>query len=559
LVLRPDTFIVARARFGGRSWKKMVASATANDHVVSLFDVPPTSRQRAIIFAIAAVLLVAFALTAPFARVQLPEFVSFNPSVESVVFVNDLVTAILLFSQYAITRARAVLALAVGYLYTALIVVPHILSFPGSFTGLLGAGNQTSAWLYYFWSAGLPAAVTVYVLLADAHRASRLTVRSTQSAISWSVVLVICLVVAIAWLTTAGERFLPILVADNKYSFTTVYLANPLAILLAALAFTLLWLRRRSVLDYWLWLAMLSLILNYVVAAFLATQRYSLGFYASRGYTLVTSMIVLALLLKEMTNLYTRLARSNLMLERERSNKLMNIEATTAAIAHEVKQPLTAIVVNANAGLSIVEKQPSNVAEIRETFSDIAADGRRIGETLDAIRALFRTTTEQEELIDINQLALEVLRSMRGQLSEHEVVALPELTAAVPHIRGNRGQLREVIFNLVQNAVEAMSAGDRKRVLRLITERGERDTIVVAVQDSGPGIPAERLGETFDAFVTTKSQGMGLGLAISRMIVERHGGQLSAHSDGKNGALFQFVLPIRPIKPEANRGEPSGP
>jgi len=231
----------------------------------------------------------------------------------------------------------------------------------------------------------------------------------------------------------------------------------------------------------------------------------------------------------------------------------MNIEAAAAAIAHEVKQPLTAMIVNARAGLSLLEREPSNVAEIWETLADIAADGRRAGETLHGIRALFRTTSQREDLIDINRLALEVLHSMRGQLGDHGVIALPELTSAVPHIRGNRGQLREVIFNLVQNAVEAMSATDRKRLLRMITKRGEGDTVVVAVGDSGPGIDPDRLGEAFDAFVTTKSQGMGLGLAISRMIVERHGGQFSAHSDGKNGAMFQFVLPIRPLESDANR------
>jgi signal transduction histidine kinase len=525
----------------------MVAPADADNRVISLSDVPATSHQRAIVFAVASILLVAFAITVPFAHVQLPNFVSFNPSVESVVFVNDLVTAILLFTQYAITRSRAVLALAIGYLYTALIVVPHILSFPGAFTGLLGAGSQTSAWLYYFWSAGLPTAVIVYALLTDADRTSRVPARSAQFIISWSVVLVAALVSGITWLTTAGDWLLPILVSDNRYSNTTVYVANPLAISIAAVALALLWFRRRSVLDYWLWLAMLSLILNYVAAAFLATQRYSLGFYASRGFTLVTSMIVLALLLKEMTSLYTRLARSNLMLERERSNKLMNIEATAAAIAHEVKQPLMGIVINANSGLTLLEKAPLDTLEIREALKDIAADGRRAGETLDGIRSLFRNVDQRQELVDMNQLVIEVLHSMRGQLSDHGIAAVPELTPVMPHILGNKGQLREVVFNLAQNAVEAMGAtADRRRVVRLITKRGERDTIVVAVQDSGPGIEANRLGEMFDAFVTTKSQGMGLGLAICRMIVERHGGQLSAHSDGKSGTLFQFVLPIRP-------------
>lgn len=157
----------------------MVARAKADDNVISLSNVPATSLQRGVVFAVAAVLLAAFAITVPFAGVQLPPFVSFNPSVESIVFVNDLVTSILLYSQYAITRSRAILALAVGYLYTALIVIPHMLTFPGAFTGLLGAGPQTSAWLYYFWSAGTPMAVIAYALLGNADRADRATARST--------------------------------------------------------------------------------------------------------------------------------------------------------------------------------------------------------------------------------------------------------------------------------------------------------------------------------------------------------------------------------------------
>src|SRR6516165_782966 len=186
-------------------------AAVADNSVVSLTDVAATPHQRRILFAVAAILLAAFAATVPFAAVQLPTFVSFNPSVESIVFANDLITAILLYSQYAITRSRAILALAVGYLYTALIVIPHVLTFPGAFTGLLG-GPQTSAWLYYFWSAGTPAAVIVYALLGSIDRENRATAGSTQGTIAWSIVLVVGFVLGITWLTTA-DRFLPSLMS----------------------------------------------------------------------------------------------------------------------------------------------------------------------------------------------------------------------------------------------------------------------------------------------------------------------------------------------------------
>src|SRR5262249_10235230 len=159
-------------------------------------------------------------------------------------------------------RSRAILALAIGYLYTALIVIPHILALPGAFTGLLAAGPQTSAWLYYFWTAGTPVAVIVYALSSDADRTSSAGDGSSRSAIVWSVALTIGLVSALTWITTAGHQFLPPLVSADHYSYTVVYVANPLAILIAAVALVLLWFRRRSVLDYWLILVMFSLILN---------------------------------------------------------------------------------------------------------------------------------------------------------------------------------------------------------------------------------------------------------------------------------------------------------
>jgi signal transduction histidine kinase len=144
---------------------------------------------------------------------------------------------------------------------------------------------------------------------------------------------------------------------------------------------------------------------------------------------------------------------------------------------------------------------------------------------------------------------------MRTVLSDNAVTVEPKLSPDIPRIQGNRGQLQQVIFNLVQNAVEAMiDSADRSRTLWLMTQREDRDRIVIAVQDTGPGIAPERLEDVFEAFMTTKPQGTGLGLAICRIIVERHGGELTVHSDGKNGALFQLSLPI--ISAEVSTARP---
>jgi len=336
--------------------------------------------------------------------------------------------------------------------------------------------------------------------------------------------------------------------SGDQYSNAVVYVANPLAVLIAAFALALLWSRRRSVLDYWLILVIFSLILNYVIAAFFATQRYSLGFYASRGFTLFTSMLVLGLLLKEMTNLYTRLARSNIALERERNNRLMSLEALAASISHEVRQPLSAMRLDSDTALTLLETTPPDLEGVRSALTDVVSNGERANQVLRDIRILFGKVEQAREPIDVNETALEALRALRAEVEGRGVKVRLELATGLPPVMGHRGQLREVLLNLVHNAVDAMNdMADRARSLQVITRRHGDDAIVVAVKDTGPGIDPKRLNGVFDPFVTTKSHGMGLGLPICRTIIERHGGQLTAHSDGKNGALLQFVLPTKHV------------
>jgi PAS domain S-box-containing protein len=232
-------------------------------------------------------------------------------------------------------------------------------------------------------------------------------------------------------------------------------------------------------------------------------------------------------------------------LERERENKLTNVEAIMASIAHEVRQPLAAIATNGRAALRWFEKTPPDYDEVRAALSRVINDSRRASEVFDSIRALFRKADQGREQIDVSEITLEVLQSLRGELKDHGVTAQTELASALPLITGHKSQLQQVFVNLVHNAIEAMDTMiDRSRMLRVRTQLHGRDAIIVAVEDTGPGIDPQRLNAIFDAFVTTKAKGMGLGLAICRRIIENHGGELSALSDCKSGALFQFVLPI---------------
>jgi signal transduction histidine kinase len=255
--------------------------------------------------------------------------------------------------------------------------------------------------------------------------------------------------------------------------------------------------------------------------------------------------LVLAALFAERRENEANLARSNTLLERERENKLMNIQAIITVIAHEIRQPLAAMTTNAGAAKRWLARTPPDQDEANAALDEIRTEGHRASEVFDGIRALFGTVAQERNPVDMNAIILSVVNSLEAQLKEHGVLVQRELAPDLPLIAGHRAQLREVIFNLVNNALDAMrSTTGRSRVLRVKTERHDRDEIAVAIQDSGPGIDPNRLASIFGAFVTTKAHGTGLGLAICRIIVEQHGGRLIASSDGRSGALFQFALPI---------------
>jgi signal transduction histidine kinase len=256
--------------------------------------------------------------------------------------------------------------------------------------------------------------------------------------------------------------------------------------------------------------------------------------------------LVLAALFAERRENEAQLVRANMLLERERDNKLMNVQAVLASISHEVKQPLAAIATNASAALRWLARTPPDFDEVRTALNRINSEGHRTSEVFDGIRALFGKVNAERHTIDVNEIILSVIDSLEREFKESGVTICSELTE-LPRIKGHRGQLREVIFNLVNNALEAMdTVTSRNRVLQVTTELRGQDAIAVSVQDSGPGIDPKQLGSIFSAFLTAKAHGTGLGLAICRMIVERHGGQLTAFSDGTNGARFQFILPIEP-------------
>jgi signal transduction histidine kinase len=289
------------------------------------------------------------------------------------------------------------------------------------------------------------------------------------------------------------------------------------------------------------------------------TTIFDIGHFANSGLTVDFRIVqaqavillaaiganVLAALFSERRESEARLVRANAMLEREQDIRLLNAQAVTAAIAHQMRQPLCSIAINAEAGLRWLGRTPPGHDEVRSALTKVKRDAHRASDVFDGIRALFGKSGWERRPIDVNRMVLSVTESLQEELNDHGVRTRHQLTAELPLVTGHEAQLKEVVFNLINNAVEAMvSTTNQSRMLWLRTEVCGRDEIMVSVEDSGPGIDPGQLEKVFDAFVSTKAHGTGLGLAICRMIVEGHGGRLTASSDGKSGALFQFILPI---------------
>jgi signal transduction histidine kinase len=229
-----------------------------------------------------------------------------------------------------------------------------------------------------------------------------------------------------------------------------------------------------------------------------------------------------------------------------RMARFTTVGAMTASIAHELRQPLAAIVTNGNAGLRWLDRPTPDLTEVRAALQRMVSEGHRASEIISSIRAMFSNEQQQRKSVSVDDLIREVLSALLGDLKSCGITLRLELLDGVHPVEADRVQLRQVLFNLVTNAMDAMKAvEDRPRVLRIRSEGLDHEWVVVSVQDTGVGISAENKDRIFDAFFTTKSHGMGLGLSICRSIIEAHGGWLSASTAHPHGSTFQLMLPVQ--------------
>jgi PAS domain S-box-containing protein len=232
--------------------------------------------------------------------------------------------------------------------------------------------------------------------------------------------------------------------------------------------------------------------------------------------------------------------------ELARVARINRFGAMTASIAHEINQPLAAMVANANAAQRWLANANPDLDEVRAALKRIGNDGHRAAELVQGIRAMFKNEGQKRVLVDVNELIREVLALVQSDLLERRISVFTFLSADLPQVMADRVQLQQVIMNLVTNAIDAMeSITDRPQTLRVKSEVRNGEAVLVAIEDSGTGIDPEKMDRLFDTFFTTKPHGMGMGLSICRSIIEAHNGRLWASAGAQYGSVFRFELPIK--------------
>lgn len=515
----------------------------------SIATTPPAPWQCRSALAVLAAGLIGFTVLAPLAPLQLARIDGFVTAVLSIVFAVKGATAALLFGQFCKIRSRALLVLAGGYLFSALIAIPHALAFPGAFApaGLVGAGTQASAWLYFISCTGFFLAVMGYTGLKDEDPAHDVAQDHVAAAVCSTVLVVIGMVGALTFAVVQGASFLPRLLANEIGLAAPAHLIAGITGLVGVLAFAMLWIRRRSVLDLWVMVAVGALTLELALVSFVLPGRFCLADYLGRLLSVVMSAVVLGMLVAETIRSHAAPSRGRGVLEREREGKRMTVEAALASLIHEVRQPLAAIVAKGSAARRLLDQTPSDVARARALLDDVIGASFRANEPLATVSALLGAQDRERRPLDPNALTLDALALARGALRRAGIAARLQLTPDLPPIAGDAHQLQEAVLCLIENAIDAMSVENAKgRLLRIATGRRGTDRIFVAVEDSGSGIDPDRISSIYQPFITSRTRRLGLGLTACRTIVERHDGTLGCSPAADALTRFEITLPVAP-------------
>ena len=516
------------------------------DHV-GLFNTPPTRAQVRISLATVGVLFVALAIVFVIPNVRLREVSAVVPMVDAIMIMGDLITATLLYVTASVFRSRALTVLASTFVFIALLLVTHMLTFPGAFapTGLLGAGVNTTGWLFILRRASLPIAIIAYVLIRRSETSVPAWVQLPDPGVAVGLATAVMLAVVVSVIATAGHDLLPPLFVDRTHVIRTALITTNLVLIpLVLVAMASLFWKRVSVLDMWLLVASAAWIIQLPVNL-RDWGRFTVGFYAQFAMMPASNLILMLALLTESSRLHMRLALAQAARKRERDALLTSVDAIAATFSHEIGQPLTAVTTNAKAGLNYLTRAKPNVGKAIEALRASLDAGKLTVSVIKSLRAMAARQPAGFNSFALNDVVRETADLLHRELASAKVTLELDLEDALPPAQADRVQVQQVLVNLVMNAIESMNgARDMPRCVTLRSSRLDGRGMLLEVSDTGHGIAAGDLERIFEPFVTTKADGSGLGLAISRILAEEQGGRLwAAPNNGRCGATFCLQLP----------------
>jgi signal transduction histidine kinase len=522
-------------------------AATMSDFPLAMTAASGDATQQRTAFGAIIVVLLVGAAAVPFAHSTAIRPGPVIAVMQTTLALVDLITAVLLFSQYSIEPSRGVLAAAAGFIFSAFFAFGQTLALPGLYaaTAAIGDGSNTAAWLFVLWHVSFPLAMIFYGLSRRQETSDRRDAdRRPATSILITATVAPAATVLLTWLVSVGSPYLPDLYAGSAQVTVAAKSVHVGLCLIYGAAVLVLCVRGQSLLDLWLIVILLAWWPHLLVAGFSAVTRFDVGWYLVRGVAVLASSALLLVLLAQITALYARIAGAILLLRRDRADRLASVEAATAAVAHEMMQPLAGIASSAAAGLNWLKKNPAVVDKAATCFASIISTSHRAEEIISRIHGALKRPPKQRTKLQLVELCREVMRLIQYDILANGISATLDCRRNVPEILADAAQLRLAILNLVKNGIDAMSdSAIRDRHLRLAIRQEGASSIVLCIEDTGPGIPAEVQGRLFEPFVTTKSA-MGVGLVTCRAIVEDHGGTLRLCRSDAQGCVFEMTLPV---------------
>jgi signal transduction histidine kinase len=395
-----------------------------------------------------------------------------------------------------------------------------------------------------FWRWTSPIAIILSALLKGADSAAPSEAQRRPVPVLGGVLGAMAIAVLMTLLATVGHDWLPPLFLDSTNAvFSRLAFMKCITVTLTIAAMVLVFRQTRSVLDMWLLVTMFGWMVQAALNISLR-ERFTLGFYHFYGLTLFSNVIIMLALVVESSRLYARLALSVAATDRERDARLMSMDTLTAAIAHEVGQPLTAVTLNAMGGIKWLSRSPPNSAKAIQSLQATLEAARRTSDVIKSVRATSSRGAGTISEFNVNDLVRETAGLLGRELAAQNISLLLALDESLPPIRANRVQIQRVIINLLSNAIDALTVTRRRvRCISIRSALFEGQGVQLDVSDSGVGIEPRDMARIFEPFFTTKSKGTGLGLSLSRTIIEDHGGRLWASASDDSSATLHLQLP----------------